>query len=75
VVAGLNDPREITGTGVVLEEQRLLTNASRVTYAKPIDVELYQSSDQRTATVERLAPVLDLALLQVKDGSDRCRWT
>src|SRR5262249_44827204 len=61
VVAGLNDPREITGTGVVLEEQRLLTNASRVTYAQQLYVEPYQSSNQLTATVDRLEPGIDLA--------------
>jgi hypothetical protein len=41
--------------------------AALVAYANPIDVEPYQSSDQPTATVERLAPGIDLALLQVED--------
>ncbi|HEY7425340.1 MAG TPA: trypsin-like peptidase domain-containing protein [Gemmataceae bacterium] len=61
------EPREITGTGVVLDRQRIVTNAHLVTYAKQIYVEPYQSSDKLAATVERLAPGIDLAVLKVED--------
>jgi S1-C subfamily serine protease len=61
------NPREITGTGVVIEGQRILTNAHLVLYAKQIYVEPYQSSDKLAATVERLAPGIDLAILKVED--------
>jgi S1-C subfamily serine protease len=61
------EPREITGTGVVIDGQRILTNAHLVTYAKQIYVEPYQSSDKLAATVERLAPGIDLAVLKVED--------
>jgi S1-C subfamily serine protease len=61
------NPREITGTGVVIEGQRILTNAHLVLYVKQIYVEPYQSSDKLAATVERLAPGIDLAILKVED--------
>jgi S1-C subfamily serine protease len=61
------EPREITGTGVVIDGQRILTNAHLVTYAKQIYVEPYQSSDKLAATVERLAPGIDVAVLKVED--------
>jgi S1-C subfamily serine protease len=62
-----DNPREVAGTGVVLDGQRILTNAHLVTYAKQIYVEPYQSSDKLAATVERLAPGIDLAVLKVED--------
>jgi S1-C subfamily serine protease len=61
------DPREISGTGVVLEGGRILTNAHLVVYAKHVYVQPYLSSDKLTATVERLAPGIDLALLRLED--------
>lgn len=62
-----DNPRESTGTGVVLDGQRILTNAHLVVYAKQIYVEPYQSSDKLTATVERLNTRIDLAILKVDD--------
>ncbi|HEY7314993.1 MAG TPA: trypsin-like peptidase domain-containing protein [Gemmataceae bacterium] len=64
-----NNPREVAGTGVVLDGQRILTNAHLVAYAKQIYVEPYQSSDKLAATVERIAPGIDLALLKVEDAT------
>lgn len=61
--------REISGSGVVIDGQRILTNAHLVIYAKQIYVEPYQSSDKLAATVERLAPDIDLALLKVEDAA------
>src|SRR5690349_21075288 len=61
------NPREISGSGVVIDGQRILTNAHLVDYAKQIYVEPYQSSDKLAATVERLAPGIDLAVLKVED--------
>src|SRR5215471_17957873 len=62
-----DNPREVAGTGVVLDGQRILTNAHLVTFAKQIYVEPYQSSDKLAATVERLAPGIDVAVLKVED--------
>jgi S1-C subfamily serine protease len=64
-----DNPREVAGTGVVLDGQRILTNAHIVAYAKQIYVEPYQSSDKLAATVERIAPSIDLALLKVEDAT------
>jgi S1-C subfamily serine protease len=61
------NPREISGTGLIIEGQRILTNAHLVSYAKQIYVEPYQSSDKLAATVERIAPGIDLAILKVED--------
>src|SRR5262249_23709633 len=61
-----DNPREISGSGVVIEGQRILTNAHLVMYAKQIYIEPYQSSDKLAATIERLAPDIDLALLKVE---------
>jgi S1-C subfamily serine protease len=61
------NPREVSGSGVVIDGGRILTNAHLVAYAKQIYVEPYLSSDKLTATVERLAPGIDLALLKVED--------
>jgi S1-C subfamily serine protease len=63
------NPREISGSGVVLDGQRILTNAHLVLYAKQIYIEPYQSSDKLAATVERIAPGIDLALLKVDDST------
>lgn len=63
------NPREIAGSGVVIGGQRILTNAHLVAYSKQIYVQPYQSSDKLAATVERLAPGIDLALLKVEEPS------
>jgi S1-C subfamily serine protease len=46
------EPREITGTGAVIDGQRILTNAYLVVYAKQIYVGPYHSSDKRAAEIE-----------------------
>ncbi len=62
-------PREVAGTGVVLDGKRVLTNAHLVLYANQVYVQPYQSSDRHTARVVRLAPGIDLAVLQVEDDA------
>ena len=47
-----SSPRDASGTGVVIEGKRILTNAHVVTYASQLFVESYQSSDKLVATVE-----------------------
>jgi S1-C subfamily serine protease len=63
------DAQEISGTGVVIAGQRILTNAHVVTHASRIRVQPDQSSDQITATVEAIAPDIDLAVLKLADPS------
>lgn len=55
-----DNPPEVAGTGVVLDGQRLLTNAHLVVYAKQIYGQSTRSSDKLAATVERIAPSIDL---------------
>lgn len=60
-------PREVTGSGAVLDGKRILTNAHVVRYANPVYVQPYQSSDKFAATVERIDPSLDLAVLRLEN--------
>lgn len=60
-------PRESTGTGVVIEGRRILTNAHVVLYASQVQVQANQSGDKISATVEFISPGIDLAVLKLDD--------
>lgn len=60
---------EISGSGVVIEGHRILTNAHVVLYAGQIQVQANQSGDKISATVESIAPGIDLAVLKLDDDS------
>jgi len=60
-------PQEASGTGIVIEGKRILTNAHVVNYASQIFVEPSQSGEKFTATVESAAPGIDLAVLKLED--------
>ncbi len=60
---------EITGSGVVIEGHRILTNAHVVLYAGEVQVQASQSGDKVSATVEAIAPGIDLAVLRLDDES------
>ncbi len=62
-------PRDGSGTGVVIEGKRVLTNAHVVTYASQIFVETSESGDKHVATVESIGPGIDLAVLKLEDES------
>ena len=62
-------PRESTGTGVIIEGNRILTNAHVVLYASQVQVQANQSGDKISATVESIAPGIDLAVLKLEDES------
>src|SRR5262249_37929948 len=62
-------PREISGTGVVIEGKRILTNAHVVAYASQVEVQGNQSGDKVSATVVAFAPGIDLAVLKLEDES------
>src|SRR4051812_22043224 len=49
-------PMESSGTGVVIEGRRILTNAHVVLYASQVQVQANQSGDKLAATVEYIAP-------------------
>jgi S1-C subfamily serine protease len=62
-------PREATGSGVVIEGKRILTNAHLALYASQVQVQANQSGDKLSATVEFVAAGIDLAVLKLDDES------
>ena len=62
-------PVEITGSGVVIEGKRILTNAHVALYASQIQIQAEQSGDKLAATLEYIAPGIDLAVLKLEDES------
>jgi S1-C subfamily serine protease len=62
-------PAEVTGSGVVIEGDRILTNAHVVLYASQVQVQANQAGDKLLATVAAVAPGIDLAVLKVEDRS------
>jgi S1-C subfamily serine protease len=63
------NPKEISGTGFVIEGERLLTNAHVVRHTSEIYVQAEGSSDRTPATIEFIDHELDLALLKLDDAS------
>jgi S1-C subfamily serine protease len=62
-------PAEVTGSGVVIEGDRILTNAHVVAYASQVQIQANQAGDKLLATVAAVAPGIDLAVLTVEDTS------
>ncbi len=62
-------PEEATGTGVVIEGRRILTNAHVVLYASQVQVQANQAGDKISATVEAVAPGIDLAVLKLDEDA------
>ena len=62
-------PREISGTGVVIDGHRILTNAHVVLYASQIQVQANRSGDKLSAHVVAVSPGIDLAVLTLDDTS------
>jgi len=60
-------PNDITGSGVVIEGKRILTCAHVVLYASQVQVQANQAGDKISATVEFIAPGIDLAVLKLDD--------
>jgi S1-C subfamily serine protease len=62
-------PRDATGSGVVIDGKRILTSAHMVTHAAQIFIQPDNSSEKLPATIEAIAPGIDLALLKMQDQS------
>ncbi|HEY4340222.1 MAG TPA: trypsin-like peptidase domain-containing protein [Steroidobacteraceae bacterium] len=62
-------PQDITASGVVIEGHRILTNAHAVLYASQVQIQGTGSGDKISATVEAVAPGIDLAVLKLDDDS------
>ena len=60
-------PQEASGTGVVIENKRILTNAHVVLYASQVFVQPNGSGEKIAATIEAIAPGIDLAVLKLED--------
>jgi S1-C subfamily serine protease len=60
-------PEEHTGSGVIIEGKRILTNAHVVLYASQVQIQAFQAGDKISATVEAIAPGIDLAVLKLDD--------
>lgn len=60
-------PREGSGTGIVIEGKRILTNAHVVSYASQVFVQPHGSGNKIPAEVEFFAPGIDLAVLKLDD--------
>jgi S1-C subfamily serine protease len=60
-------PQEATGSGVIIEGRRILTNAHVVQYASQVLVQANQAGDKIPAEVVAVAPGIDLAVLKLED--------
>src|SRR5580693_126922 len=60
-------PSEVSGSGVVIEGRRILTNAHVVLYATQVQIQASAAGDKLPATVVAVAPGIDLAVLQLDD--------
>jgi S1-C subfamily serine protease len=61
-------PAEVTGSGVIISGNRILTNAHVVLYSSQVQVQANQAGDKIAATIEAIAPGIDLALLKLDDA-------
>jgi S1-C subfamily serine protease len=62
-------PSEASGSGVIIEGRRILTNAHVVLYASQVQVQANEAGDKVSATVVAVAPGIDLAVLKLDDES------
>jgi S1-C subfamily serine protease len=59
--------REVSGSGVVIAGNKILTNAHLVQYATEVQVQSRPGADKIDARVESIGPAMDLAVLTVAD--------
>jgi S1-C subfamily serine protease len=62
-------PQDVTGSGVIIEGKRILTNAHVVGYASQVEIQASQDGEKVPATVVAIARGMDLALLKLDDES------
>ena len=62
-------PSESTGSGVVIEGNRILTNAHVVNYASKVEVRAKEGGDKIPARVIAIARGIDLAVLELEDNA------
>ena len=62
-------PSDMSGSGVVIAGQRILTNAHVVNYASKVEVQAREGGDRLQAKVVAIARGIDLAVLELEDPS------
>ncbi len=62
------EPTEITGSGVIISGNRILTNAHVVQYASEVQIQANQAGDKIPATIEAVGAGTDLAILKLEDS-------
>jgi len=62
-------PLEVSGSGVVIEGRRILTNAHVVAYASQVQVQSSEAGDKVSARVVAVATGIDLAVLKLDDDA------
>jgi S1-C subfamily serine protease len=60
-------PSKVSGSGVVIDGQRILTNSHVVMHASQVLVQLRQGGDQYAGRVTAIAPGMDLAIVELND--------
>lgn len=58
---------EMVGTGVIIDGNRILTNAHLTLYATEVQIQFRPGEDKIKAKVQAIAPDMDLALLTIGD--------
>jgi len=61
--------QQATGSGVVISDKRIITNAHVVRYASQVYIQPYQSADRLPAKVDSISHAMDLAILKLEDES------
>lgn len=62
-------PSNSSGSGVMIDGNRILTNAHVVSHASQIQVQQHGASDKHAARVVAVGPGIDLAVLELEDAS------
>ncbi len=60
-------PTEMSGSGVVIQGRRILTNAHVVNYASQVEVQAREGGDRLQAKVVAISRGIDLAVLELED--------
>lgn len=60
-------PSEMSGSGVVIDGRRILTNAHVVNYASKVEVQAREGGDKLQAKVVAIGRGIDLAVLELED--------
>ena len=60
-------PEKVSGSGVVIDGKRILTNAHVVMHASEVYVQMRRGGDQLAAKVKAIGPGIDLALVELND--------